>query len=93
MSDNIYDQIRLEISSAIQPFGLAQQIASDLAQHITARLQQALGSSTIYFPASSGNITQRNAEIRREFTGRNHKDLCAKHNISLRTLYRVLKNK
>jgi Mor family transcriptional regulator len=73
----------LKESSAADP--------GDTAKAIIERIQKSLGGGDCYIPALS--VDARNANIIAEFRGNNHADICNRHKISLRTLYRIIGNK
>lgn len=51
-------------------------------------IQKSLGGAEIYIPSS--RLEERNLQIRLSYNGRNHAEVCKKHCISLRTLYRII---
>lgn len=60
-----------------------------LTREIFKNLQMNLGGVCIYIPVQS-SIRLRNQDIKAKFNGRNHAEICKQHNISLRTLYRII---
>lgn len=88
-NDNIYQQIGQEVQQAVQSLGLDNNLSCGVAEAITKRLQKLFGKNQIYFPGSSKQDIY--AQIRRDFKGDNHNEVCKKHGISRSTLYRALK--
>jgi len=74
--------------------GFKEEIAKPLALNIFKEFQAKWGGQRIYISVDdqvSQQISQRNQLIKKEFTGDNHAEICRRHNISLRTLYRVIR--
>lgn len=71
-----------------ESIGFHDTIATSLAENVVKKLQQNWGGRTIYIPAPDSQ--ERNAAIRKAFTGRNHAEVCQQFKISLRTLYRII---
>lgn len=66
----------------------AGPIAARCAEHIRKKW----GGMMVYIAKGREyEISQRDAEIYRRFTGRNHAVLCRDYDISLQHLYRILK--
>jgi Mor family transcriptional regulator len=88
-SNPIPDILQRDITACIQDsIGLHDRIAAELAANVVKRLQAAWGGKEIYIPAPDSK--ERNALIKADFNGKNHVEVCKKHGISLRTLYRVI---
>ncbi|TQE91142.1 MAG: DNA-binding protein, partial [Spiribacter salinus] len=51
-------------------------------------MQLSWGGARLYIPCK--DRAARDAAIRAEFTGRNHDEVCRRHGISRRTLYRII---
>lgn len=87
--ENIYQQLQEEVDQAVKSLGMDIDVKSELSKTITARLQRLLGGDTVYFPLL--NRKERNAAIRKDFTGANQNEVCKKYGISRSTLLRALK--
>ena len=92
-NDTVYRQIQQEVEQAAQGLGVDCHLSGDMAAAITYRLQMLFGSTTVYFPLFTSK-KERYAAIKRDFNGvDNHDEVCKKHGISRRTLYRAVGNK
>ncbi|MCK5769484.1 Mor transcription activator family protein [Algiphilus sp.] len=67
--------------------GLAERIAVEMAGEAWNALVTQLGGERVYFCPSKA---ERDAAVIRDFNGRNHAEVCREHDISRRTLYRIL---
>lgn len=70
---------------------ITEQAATELAKTVVTGLQKKLGAGDIYLPAI--DKAERNAQVLREFNGQNHKAVCEKNQISLKTLYNILNSR
>lgn len=66
-----------------------EETAAQLSDSVFQRLIEKWGGGNIYLPKPR-NREKRYAEIKEDFTGANHQEVCAKHGISLKTLYRAI---
>lgn len=89
-NDTVYRQIQQEVEQVAQDLGVDCRLSGDMAVAITNRLQKLFGSTTIYFPLFASK-KDRYAAIKRDFDGDNHNEVCKKHGISRRTLYRAIR--
>lgn len=81
--------LQYEITSTIcEEMGLAEHLASNLADAITRRLRARFGGEDIYIPATDKRV--RDEEIRREFNGRNRREVCRKYDISKSRFYEII---
>jgi Mor family transcriptional regulator len=70
-----------------------QQIAEELGLDAALALGRMFGGSPVYFPIlKRALIASRNRAIFEEFNGANHRELARKHRLSLRHLYKILKD-
>jgi Mor family transcriptional regulator len=70
--------------------GLPEKIAVPMAEELARGLKKRMGG--LYIPVREIRQT-RDAAILRDFNGRNHVEVMRTHNISQRTLYRVISGK
>jgi Mor family transcriptional regulator len=90
-SDHITETLQeSDIVSALKNvIGFKDEIAAQLASNIFKEFQEKWGGQRIYIAVDS-RISARNQTIKQEFNGTNHAEVCKQHNISLRTLYRII---
>ena len=87
--DNSQDLLRAELTDVVrQQLGLKGPEAIQTAEAILSGLMTRLGGQGVYIPAPPR--TERNAAILSDFRGNNAAEVCTKHDISRRTLYRIL---
>lgn len=98
MSTPIDHQVALanEITTILrEEIGYHEQFALPIAQAVVNGLIKRRAGDLLYIPTvracSRRAIAERNAAIRREFNGRNCKELCAKYKVSRPWLYRIVK--
>lgn len=72
--------------------GLQGEYALAIAAAVAKGLRKQVGSQRIYIPAWPRNM-ERDAQIRREFNGRNTAEILTKHNISRSLLYQIVGKK
>lgn len=66
----------------------AAEVAKKVARHIT----QNWGGQIIYIPKNLlGQISERDMQIYREFSGKNHAQLSRKYNLTVQQIYRIVK--
>lgn len=70
-----------------QHTGFSERIAVEIAAEILQRLVDDWRGERVYVCHSR---EERNAAVKRDFNGRNKDEVCKKHGISERTLYRIL---
>jgi Mor family transcriptional regulator len=70
-----------------ESLGLPEKIAVPMADELAKGLQQRLGG--LYIPAREIREV-RDQAVLRDFNGRNHIEVMRTHNISQRTLYRII---
>lgn len=81
--------LQYEITSTIcEEMGMTEHVASHLAAAITRRLRDRFGGEGIYIPAVDKRA--RDGAIRREFNGRNRREVCRKYDISKSRLYEII---
>lgn len=81
--------MRNEITSAIrEATGLHERFANELSDEILSRLMTRWGGDRLHVPAC--DRAARDEAIRADFNGRNHDEVCRRHGISRRTLYRLI---
>jgi len=69
--------------------GLNERIAMPIAEEVVEAMREISPGRELYIPAA--DKAERNAAIRREFNGRNLKEVCRKYDISKPSLYRIVK--
>ena len=67
--------------------GLPETVAVPIADELAKGLSNEMGG--LYITKREIRATRDDA-VRRDFTGRNHREVCRKHDISRRTLYRII---
>lgn len=76
------------------------EVASiELGQAVAERLAEAFAGSRVRIPAGTWNgralfcfdLSRRDLDLYRAFTGHNHRELAARFDVSLRTVYRIIK--
>jgi hypothetical protein len=67
--------------------GLPETVALPMADALAKGMCSELGGLYITKREIRGS---RDEAVRRDFTGRNHRDVCRKHEISRATLYRII---
>jgi len=91
VTDHIINALQHDICEALQSsIGFKDDIAKTLSEAILRKIQGRWGGREIYMPVV-GDSVERNRAIKQEFNGSNHADICHRHNISLSTLYRVIR--
>jgi Mor family transcriptional regulator len=94
-SNPVADVLRSDIAASIKnSIGLHDRIAQELADGILKNLQANWGGREIYIPVPDS--VDRNAKIKAEFRAKGndpkrYADVCRSNNISLSTLYRILR--
>jgi len=89
---NFVREIICELESSLSRAAVdpnrSEQIVSSLEEFIRIRW----GAHRPYVTRHKHrSIASRNEAVLREFNGRNHREVCRRHGISKRTLYRILK--
>lgn len=79
------------ITDAAMCRGMDRFGSSEIAQSVEEQIRIQLGGRPVYIHALPKRTKYR--KIRRDFNGKNHKEVIEKHNISKVTLYRALKDK
>lgn len=88
--EDIAVSLRWKISKIIRvqaPF-LTEQYAESLAAAVMDGLRLEYGGDRLYIP--SPEKARRDEAIRREFNGRNRKEVCGKYGVSKSRLYEIL---
>lgn len=81
--------LRQELTNGISDIaGLGEHQAANLADAITALLQERYGGQEVYIRARSRQ--ERDRAVMADFDGTNRDEVCRKHDISKATLYRIL---
>ncbi len=70
--------------------GFNDEVAKPLAAGILKEFQSMFGGREIYVPVDDDKA-KRNKSIKQEFNGSNHAEICRCYNISLSTLYRIIR--
>lgn len=68
--------------------GLPETVAVPMAEELARGLSNEMGG--LYITKREIRVTRDDA-VRRDFTGRNHREVCRQHDISRRTLYRIIR--
>ena len=72
--------------------GVPEAKAKAFSQEVAGWLADDWGGQNIYVPMDLvGRLSLRNAQIYREFTGDNQPELATKYDLSVQTIYRILK--
>jgi Mor family transcriptional regulator len=80
------------LSAAFQKDGKSQNDAEHDADIALEAMVENFGGETVYLPtAALAKAEERNARIRQEFTGNNHRELARKFGNSIQHIYRVVK--
>lgn len=91
VSEHIADALRRDVHEALQSsIGFKDEIAESLATVVVRKIQQRWGGQKIYISVNDDSV-ERNQAIKQGFNGSNHAEICSRYNISLSTLYRVIK--
>lgn len=94
MSSAIDQQVALtnEITAILRErIGHHEQFAVLIAKEVVAGLVERRAGDFLYVPTGNrSRIAERNQSIRREFNGRNAKQVCDKHRISRSRLYQII---
>ena len=91
MSSETTQYLQWKIEAVIRQSGYVQpEYAADLMHLVVDGLREDFGGSKLWIPVlDKSDRDRRNEAIRKEFNGRNHYEVCRKHGISRRTLYRL----
>lgn len=90
IADHISTIFKQDIQAAIEEVLLVEPgTARIMTDAVYKKIQAVWGGEKVYIQAV--NNATRNEQIKTEFNGMNHGDMCKKYNITLRTLYRVIK--
>lgn len=82
-------ELLYEVTAAIQEgLGYEEQIAAQMAQPITDALRRRNPAERLYIPAPDKR--SRDEAVRREFNGRNAREVCDRHGISRSRLYEII---
>ncbi len=80
------------ITSKFVAHGKPNVRAEEDALLVVNAILETMGGTTVYIPMGlMANISERDAIIKREFTGNNHTDLARRHGLSVQHVYRILK--
>ncbi len=91
VSDPIAAALRRDVYEALQSsIGFKDDIAESLADAVVRKIQHRWGGREIYVSVADDSV-ERNVAIKREFNGNNHAEICSRYNISLSTLYRIIR--
>jgi len=90
VSQHIADLLQQDIAAAMkESIGFNDDIANSLAGSLMNKLQAKWGGREVYIPSLKSK--DRNKLVKNDFNGLNHTEVCKKYDISLSTLYRVVK--
>lgn len=82
-------ELLYELTAAIQEgLGYEERVAAELAQPITEALRRRNPAERLYIPAPDKR--ERDESVRREFNGRNAREICHRHGISRSRLYEIV---
>jgi len=97
MSSSIDQQVSLtnEITRILrEEIGYHEQFALPIAQAVVNGLIKRRAGDLLYVPTGrNSKIAERNQQIRREFNGRNCRELCQQHRLSRARLYQIVSEK
>ena len=82
----LYQAVYLSLKEGI---GFIDDIAHRLSKLVLVKLQKLWGGRMLYIPAPGH--CERNRKVIQSFNSRNHNKVCKAFNISLSTLYRIIK--
>jgi Mor family transcriptional regulator len=72
--------------------GIDKENAERIAHDVSKQMCEQWGGQIIYFPYwMRMELSARDRKIYEEFNGHNHADLCRRHEISLQSIYRIIK--
>lgn len=90
MRGHVADVLKIEIVTLVkESIGFNDDLAEIIAEKLLVRLQRNWGGRDVYIPAQDSK--ERNQAIKNEFNGVNHVEVCKKYDISLSTLYRIVR--
>jgi Mor family transcriptional regulator len=83
----------LECLAEILREKLAQHGLDELTEEIVSRFADRVGGERVYIARRPrSEWAERNAQLRREFNGRNHAELARKYRLSRSRIYDILKD-
>ncbi len=87
--------LRFEIISILrEELGLHEQYATTLADPIVDGLKKRFPSQSLFIAKNSrDDVRARNEMIKREFNGKNLKEIMNKYNLKKTSIYKIIKNK
>jgi len=72
--------------------GLSEKEANQAAMDVSLKVCEKWGGLAVYIPKGNANkVIKRNKQIRLDFNGTNHQELCFKYKLSLVVIYKILK--
>ena len=91
-SDDVYIAIIKITDQVLRRLGIsAPPVSLDVAAAITAEIRKYMRGNKVYFSCMTQDERKaRRGQIRDDFDGTNYQEVCRKHQITRRTLYRAL---
>lgn len=96
MSDITSPELMQDVYDAVidmlKEHNISPENKAESAYKVIEAIEHKWSGLLVYIPKKDGQkMKKRNANIKKDFTGDNHSDLCRKYKISLQTVYRILK--
>jgi len=90
---DIIQDVYQEIEKVLKQFSnLSKVEIKKNAVNTTLIINEKWGGMNIYIPKGSANkVIKRNKQIRLDFNGTNHQELCFKYKLSLVVIYKILR--
>ena len=85
---DILEQLHMEVRAVVDEEGLDPERANRAAARVVERFCHVYAGNRIYVPINKQASKRR--EVLEDFNGSNHDEVCRKHRITRRTLYRYL---
>ena len=90
ISQHIEGVLHRDIVSVVKKsIGVNDALAESMASRLLKQLQVNWGGREIYIPVLK--LSDTKGAVRTDFNGQNHACICKKYDISLSTLYRMIK--
>jgi Mor family transcriptional regulator len=92
---DIYSRMIELLQTELSQSGITQTQAISSSATAVERLRHEMGGRVVYMPRRHpwASKAQRNAAIRREFNGRNLREICVKYQLSRASVYRICREK
>jgi len=88
LMQDVYDAV----IDMMQEHNIHPENKENSACKVVETIQHKWGGILVYIPKGDGILSRkRNENIKKDFTGDNHKDLCRQYKLSLQAVYKILK--